>query len=136
MTRTVAALPVIVMLWLASVIAGPAVALAEPPPPCFYTLSPPSVVEEQGATLVTATVEPTRCGFPAEPRFGVACVQRQGDNSHVTCTQGKGTDVAHVFVAFQPGATYVATGRACGGWVGISETGVPCQQLGPISATL
>jgi hypothetical protein len=115
---------------LASAVVAATVATAEPPPPCSYVLSPPQLTE---ANTVTVTVAPAECGFPAAPGFAVACVQRQGDS--VTCSQGRGETPAAVSLPVSPGATYVATGRGCGSWAGISDTTPNCQYLGPISAT-
>lgn len=85
--------------------------------------------------MVTATVIPSDCAFPGSPRYGVACMQRQGDQSVVQCTQGRGEDAAQVFAPYSPG-TYVSTGRGCGSWAGINEPAPDCQLLGPIAATL
>ena len=114
---------------------GATVAHAGPPPPCSYTLSPPEVVQVGGASMVTATVAPAVCGFPGNPRQGVACLQRQGGQSPVQCTQGRGEEAAQVYAPYSPG-TYVSTGRGCGGWAGINEPAPDCQLLGPITAAL
>lgn len=108
----------------------------EPPPPCAYTLSPPAVVHVDGTDMVSATVSPTGCGAPADPRFSVACLQRQDDASPIQCNQGRGTQPAQVLAPFRPGATYVATGRGCGGWMGAREAAPLCQILGPLTAPL
>lgn len=112
------------------------VARAEPAPPCAFTLSPPAVVHVDGADMVSVTVSPDACGAPADPRFSVACVQRQGNASPVLCNQGRGAQPAQVLTPFRPGSTYVATGRACGGWMGIAEIAPQCQALGPLAAPL
>lgn len=109
---------------------------AGPPPPCSYALSPPAVVQVDGAAVVTATVAPADCGYPANPRMAVACVQRQGDETTMRCIQGKGEEPARVFAPYQPGATYVSSGRGCGGWTGITEIAPDCLPLGPLTATL
>lgn len=115
--------------------AGVAVAHAEPPPPCSYTLSPPEVVQVDGASMVTAMVTASGCGFPASPRRSVACVQSQSDNSVIHCAQGRDEDAARAYAPYHPGATYVSTGRGCGAWAGINEPAPDCQILGPFTAT-
>ncbi|WP_135452774.1 hypothetical protein [Mycobacterium sp. DL99] len=112
------------------------VAHAEPPPPCAFTLSPPAVVHVDGADMVSVTVAPAACGAPADPRFSVACVQRQDNASPIQCNQGRGAQPAEVLTPYRPGATYVSTGRGCGGWMGIAEIAPQCQVLGPLSAPL
>ncbi|MBP3083643.1 hypothetical protein [Mycolicibacterium fortuitum] len=126
------------VLLSAVVIAGftAAPAHADPAPPCAFTLSPPSVVHVDGADMVSVTVSPDACGAPANPRFSVACVQRQDNASPVQCNQGKGATPAEVRTPYRPGATYVSTGRGCGGWMGIAEIAPQCQVLGPLSAPL
>ncbi|MBU9763567.1 hypothetical protein FR943_06895 [Mycobacterium sp. TNTM28] len=124
----------VVIAGLASVPA--ATAHADPAPPCAFTLSPPAVVHVDGAAMVSVTVTPSACGAPADPRFSVACVQRQDNASPVQCNQGRGTQPAQVLAPFEPGATYVSTGRGCGGWMGIAEIAPQCQLLGPLSAPL
>jgi hypothetical protein len=114
---------------------GAAVAHAGPPAPCSYTLSPPEVVQVDGATMVTATVTPTDCAFPGSPRQSVACLQRQDGQSVVECTQGRGENASQVYAPYSPG-TYVSTGRGCGAWAGINEPAPDCQLLGPVTATL
>lgn len=121
-------------LVIAGAIATPA--HAEPAPPCAFTLSPPAIVHVDGADMVSATVSPAACGAPADPRFTVACVQRQDNASPIQCNQGRGAQPAEVLTPFRPGATYVATGRGCGGWLGIREIAPQCQVLGPLSAPL
>lgn len=119
---------------IAGVIATPA--HAEPAPPCTFALSPPAVVHVDGGDMVSVTVSPDACGAPANPRFTVACVQRQDNASPVQCNQGRGTQPAQVLTPYRPGAAYVATGRGCGGWMGIAEIAPQCQSLGPLSAPL
>ncbi|MGV0737225.1 hypothetical protein ABQF35_10510 [Mycobacterium syngnathidarum] len=109
---------------------------AEPAPPCAFTLSPPAVVHVDGAAMVSVTVSPSACSAPADPRFSVACVQRQDNASPVQCNQGRGTRPAEVLSPYRPGAAYVASGRGCGGWMGIAEIAPQCQVLGPLSASL
>jgi hypothetical protein len=84
--------------------------------------------------MVTATVTPSECGFPARPGQAVACVQ-PGD-SVMSCVQGSGNDPAQVYTPYRPGDTYVSTGRGCGAWAGIMELTPNCQILGPLTATL
>ncbi|MFV8166506.1 hypothetical protein ACNQVK_31135 [Mycobacterium sp. 134] len=121
-------------LVIAGAIATPA--HAEPAPPCAFTLSPPAIVHVNGTDMVSATVSPAACGAPADPRFTVACVQRQDNASPIQCNQGRGAQPAQVLTPFRPGATYVSTGRGCGGWMGIREIAPQCQVLGPLSAPL
>lgn len=112
-----------------------AVAHAEPPVPCAFTLSAPEVVQVNGADMVTATATTAGCGPGAGPYLNVACVQPQASDLTNQCTQAHGTDAAQVFVPYRPGLTYVATGRGCGAWIGQSPAPL-CQVLGPNSATL
>ncbi|WP_454788583.1 hypothetical protein [Mycolicibacterium lutetiense] len=119
---------------IAGAIAAPA--HAEPAPPCAFALSPPAVVHVDGADMVSATVAPTACGAPADPRFSVACLQRQDNASPIQCNQGRGAQPAQVLTPYRPGATYQSTGRGCGGWMGIAEIAPQCQVLGPLLAPL
>ncbi|KUI24951.1 hypothetical protein AU196_06530 [Mycobacterium sp. IS-1742] len=113
-------------------VAGTAVAHAQPVPPCTYSLSAPVVVDNS----VAATVAPAECAWPAAPGFSVACLQLSGTASPTTCMQSHGRDSAQVLLApYVPGASYTATGRGCGRWVGQPPAHL-CQQLGPVSATL
>ncbi|CAN5468894.1 hypothetical protein BH09ACT7_BH09ACT7_42870 [soil metagenome] len=136
MIRSVLAVPAALALVMGGV-GTAAVTHAEPPPPCAYTLSPPQVVQVDSTSMVTATVAIGNCvAPPAGPSLNVACVQLQGANSVMHCTQAHGTDAAQVFFApYQPGATYVATGRGCPSWIGQSIAPL-CQILGPETATL
>lgn len=109
---------------------------AEPAPPCTFALSPPAVIHVDGADMVSATVSPAACGAPADPRMTVACVQRQDNASPIQCNQGRGAQPAEVRTPYRPGATYVSTGRGCGGWLGIREIAPQCQVLGPLAAPL
>ncbi len=111
------------------------IAHAQPaPPPCNYTLTPPQVVQVSGTSMVTATVAPAACN-QSIPYLSVACLQLQGSDGPGQCAQNNGLLAAQVFYApYQPGATYVSTGRGC------ANTGNPplgvCQPLGPVTATL
>ncbi|MET0702715.1 MAG: hypothetical protein ABWY93_23945 [Mycobacterium sp.] len=136
MIRSVLAFWAMSAVVLGGVVVAP-VASAEPPPPCAFTLSPPQVVQVDGASMVTTTVAIGNCVVPpAGPTLSVACVQLQAPNAATQCTQAHGTDAAQVFYApYQPGATYVATGRGCPSWIGQSIAPL-CQILGPESATL
>jgi hypothetical protein len=117
-------------------LAVPGVAAAEPAPPCSYTLTPPHVEQIAGTAMVTATLTPSACGFPASPYQGVACLQIQGEDSAKQCAQARGFAPAHVVLGpYRPGATYVATGRGCGSWAG-NLPAPDCQLLGPDVATL
>jgi hypothetical protein len=113
------------------------VASAEPPPPCAFTLSPPEVVQVDGVSMVTASVVIGNCVVPpAGPTLSVACMQLQAANAPTQCAQAHGTDAAQVFYGpYQPGATYISTGRGCPSWLGQS-TAPLCQLLGPQTATL
>jgi len=135
MSRTAMVLSGIVIAGLTG-FSGAAVAHAGPPPPCSYTLSPPQVTQLDGVSMVTATVTPAECGFPARPGLAVSCVQPQGPGSVASCSQGSGEDPAQVYVPYHPGTTYVSTGRACGAWAGIRELASDWQLLGPLTATL
>lgn len=109
---------------------------AEPAPPCTFALSPPTVIHVDGADMVSVTVSPAACEAPADPRMTVACVQRQDNASPIQCNQGRGAQPAEVRTPYRPGATYVSTGRGCGGWMGIREIAPQCQVLGPLAAPL
>ena len=129
-------LPMVVTAAAALALAGTVgVADAEPgPPPCWYTLSPPHVVELSGTRAVTATLAPAGCDRSVT-YLSVACLQLQGSDGPGQCAEGPGILPAQVY--YQPyrrGATYIATGRGC------ATTGNPpqpvCQSNGPITATL
>lgn len=101
---------------------------------CAVTLTAPTVVDQSGTPMVTATVQPAECNR-AEPITQVACLQVQGGTAPPLCASKHGTDTAKVYFSpYQPGATYVATGRVC------ANAGNPpttyCQTAGPITATL
>ncbi len=86
--------------------------------------------------MVTATVAPGQCGWPAAPAFSVACLQLKGGDAAAQCTQAHGANPAQIYFSpYRPGATYEATGRGCGSWAG-HEPAPDCQQLGPTAATL
>ena len=118
-------------------IAGASGAHAQPPPPpgpCNFTLSPPQMVQVGGVAKVTATLTPAGCVDPWRPKYGVACVYLQGGAGQ--CTQSRGPDTAQVFFEpYQPGATYVSSGRGCGAIFDFT-TDPTCQAVGPINATL
>lgn len=120
---------VVVMAAAAGVVG---VAHAGPLPPCSFTLSAPQVVRIAGADMVTATVVPDQCGWPAAASFSVACLQPNADGSGMTCMQGRGADRAQVFTPYRLGTSYTASGRGCGAWDG-HETAPDCQILGPIT---
>jgi hypothetical protein len=116
--------------------AAAGVASAEPPPPCGFTLSPPEVVQVNGASMVTATVAPDVCIVPpAGPSLNVACLQLLGVDTGGTCAQSRGTDTAQVYVPYRPG-TYAARGRGCPSWIGQANGAPICQLLGPVNAPL
>ena len=100
-----------------------------PPPPCSFALSAPTRVGD----TVTATVQSTGCAALAVPYSAVACLGPNG-NAGTRCEQAQGGDPAQVSVPYAPGVTFVATGRGCAGWDGLSPAS-DCQQLGPNSAT-
>jgi hypothetical protein len=120
----------------ASLLAPAGFAAADPTPaaPCDYTLTAPHVVRVSGTDMVTASISPAACAR-ANVYLSVACVQVQGSQEAARCEQNNGPLVAQVFFApYQPGATYVSTGRGC------ATTGNPpqpvCQPVGPFTATL
>lgn len=114
---------------------GITAARAEPPPPCSFTLSAPEVVQVDGVAMVTATLGPDACGFPAGPSLSIACLQLQGVDTGGTCTQAHGSDPAQIYVPYRPGGTYASSGRGCPSWAGQSPAQW-CQILGPVTATL
>ncbi len=109
---------------------------AGPPPPCSFTLSPPEVVQISGVDMVTASVAPDGCGPPATPAESVACLQMLAGDRVTRCYPSDSSGSAQIyFEPYVPGATYIATGRGCGAWIG--QLAAPdCQRLGPYSATL
>jgi hypothetical protein len=133
--RMVRALAIIIAAALP--LAGSAVAAAEPTPapsPCAYRLSPPQVVGVSGTSMVTATLSVAGCDA-ATTYLSVVCIQVEGGSGPGSCGENNGILTAQVyFTPYQPGATYVSTGRGC------ATTGNPpqptCQPLGPKSATL
>ncbi|CAA0131968.1 Uncharacterised protein [Mycolicibacterium vanbaalenii] len=134
MTRPAFTLSIAVAAAFACV-SGATPAVAGPPPPCTFTLTSPQVVQVAGGSAVTATLEPDQCGPPATPATSVACLQMQGD-AVKRCHPSDGTGRAQVFFEpFVAGATYVATGRGCGAWIG-QPPAPDCQLLGPYSAAL
>ncbi|WP_370330126.1 hypothetical protein [Mycolicibacterium hippocampi] len=135
MARPTFALSVAVTAAFACV-SGATPALAGPPPPCSFTLTPPQVVQVAGVSTVTATLAPDQCGPPATPAASVACLEMPGGNAVKRCYPSDGTGRAQVF--FEPyvaGATYIATGRGCGAWIG-QPPAPDCQLLGPYAAAL
>jgi hypothetical protein len=110
---------------------------AQPPPnpgPCNFTLSPPQMVQVDGVAKVTATMTPAGCLAPWRPKYGVACLHIQGGAGQ--CTQSRGPETAQVFFEpYQPGATYVSSGRGCGAIFDFT-TDPSCLAVGPINATL
>lgn len=133
MIRLSLVLPVALTAAALTTVAGAAVAHAEPPPPCAFTLSAPEVVQVNGVDMVTATATTAGCGPGAGPYLNVACIQ--GGDLPNQCTQAHGTDAAQVYAPYRPGQTYVATGRGCAAWIGQSPAPL-CQVLGPYSAAL
>lgn len=114
---------------------GAPLAHAGPPPPCSFTLTAPQVVQVAGVATVTATLSPAECGPPAQPATSVACLQMQGDGVP-RCYPSDASGTARVFLdPYVAGATYVATGRGCGAWIG-QPPAPDCQPMGPVSATL
>jgi hypothetical protein len=84
--------------------------------------------------VVTATLSPAGCDRSVA-YLTVACVQLQGSDGPGQCAQQNGILTAQVFYQpYQPGATYIATGRGC------ATTGNPpqpvCQPMGPVTTTL
>ena len=112
-----------------------AVAGAEPAdPPCTFTLSAPHVVQVSGTDMVAVTMTPTDC-TGGTPYQAVACVEIQGSPGPQQCVQNNGLLTARAYYSpYQPGATYVATGRGC------ATSGNPpepvCLPSGPLTATL
>ncbi|MCV7222351.1 hypothetical protein [Mycolicibacterium elephantis] len=101
---------------------------------CDYRLSAPYVVDVSGTAMVTATLEPGACD-QATVFSTVACVQLEGAAGPGQCRSNNGNLPARVYYgAYQPGATYVSTGRGCA-TVGNPPQPV-CQPTGPITATL
>lgn len=105
-----------------------AVANAGPPPPCWFSISPPTVE----ADSVTANVQTQGCAAGAAAYLSVACLQPAG--GVIQCAQARG-DGARISVPYQPGVSYTATGRGCGNWVFLPPS-PGCQTLGPEIAAL
>ena len=131
MKRFVLVLPVLVV----AALAGAAPSVADPAEPgCTVTLTAPEVTDQSGTPMVTATARPAACNR-AEPMMQVACLQMQGSPTPPKCMSKDGPNTARVYLApYQPGATYVATGRSC------ANAGNPpttyCRTAGPITAML
>jgi len=104
---------------------GPAPA----PPPCSFTLSTPI----RDGDAVIATVRTARRLDRRDHRVAVACL-RPDAGAATRCEQAQGDDPARVSVPYTPGVSFVATGRGCAGWAGLSPA-PDCQLLGPNSAT-
>lgn len=135
MMRAVMSLGATVMMASAGLV-GAGAAHAGPQPPCSFSLTPPQVIQVDGAAVVAATTAPAACGFPADPYSSVACVRIVGVDSAGQCSQGRGGQPAQVHYApYRPGAVYESTGRGCGRWAG-NLPAPNCQTLGPLSATL
>lgn len=103
-------------------------------PPCSFTLSAPHVVQVSGTDMVAVTMSPSHCNG-GTPYQSVACVELQGGPAPQRCVQNNGLLPARAYYSpYQPGATYVATGRGC------ATAGNPpqpsCQPTGPFTATL
>ena len=117
-------------------ISGAGSVQAQPPPPgtlCSFTLSPPHVVQVDGADMVTATVTPAGCAGAFRPRSSVVCVQ--GSDASTQCSQGRDEATAQVFTPYRPGASYTSTGRGLGSL--FNDASEPnWQLLGPITAAL
>jgi len=113
----------------------PATASAEPAAAsCNFSLSAPQVVDVSGTAMVTATMQPTSCdgGVPYQ---SVVCVQKQGSSGPGQCRQNNGMLTAQVYFSpYEPGATYVVTGRGCA-YSGNPPTGV-CAPADAVSAAL
>ncbi len=118
-----------------SFLSVPVVADAEPAdPPCTFTLSAPHVVQVSGTDMVAVTMSPSGCDG-GTPYQSIACVELQGNTGPENCVQNNGLLTARAYYSpYQPGATYVATGRGC------STSGNPpepvCEPSGPLAATL
>ena len=84
-------------------------------------------------SVITATAELAGCGPAGGPYLAVACLLGADGVTH--CTQGRGADPAVISVPYQPGVTYIATGRGCPIWLG-QNVAPDCQILGPLTATL
>ncbi len=112
-----------------------ATAAADPDePPCSFTLSAPHVVHVSGTDMVAVTMSPSNCDG-GTPYQSIACVELQGNAGPENCVQNNGLLTARAYYSpYQPGATYVATGRGC------STSGNPpepvCEPSGPLTATL
>jgi hypothetical protein len=134
MSRTVNLTLVAVSLAMAAV-GGTAPANSQPPA-CGYTLSPPQVVQTPSGSTVTATVTLVDCAGSFRPELSVACVHVAGQDSQGVCAQARGPAVAQAyFQPYQPGATYISSGRGCGTlYYDMLEPN--CQPLGPINARL
>ncbi|WP_083410687.1 hypothetical protein [Mycolicibacterium rutilum] len=113
----------------------PSTAAAQPETaPCDYNLSAPHVVRVGSTDMVAVTMAPAGCDG-ATPYMSVACVQLEGSPGPGRCRQNNGPLTAVVYYSpYQPGATYVATGRGC------ATKGNPpqpfCGTTGPVTATL
>ena len=75
---------------------GAAVAHAGLNAPCDYAISGPEVVQVDGAAQVSVSVEPVSCGWPAESRRSIACLQELGAGSPTTCVPADGDSACSV----------------------------------------
>lgn len=106
-----------------------------PEPSCTYTLSPPSVVQVSGATMVTATLTPFPCTGSINPNSMTVCVSMQGDSSTGQCaSEAKPVPAQVYFAPYRPGAVYTSRGTGCGSvYTGTQSV---CTTVGPFTATL
>lgn len=101
---------------------------------CVYTLSPASLVQVSGTTMVTATLTPYPCTGSISPNYMSVCVKPGSDASAGRCGFSAVPTYAEVFVPYTPGTTYTVTGTGCGSVY--STQGSLCASEGPVKTTL
>jgi hypothetical protein len=92
---------------------------ASPPAPggagvCSYAFDGPRVVRLSGVPYVEAGLHATECTVRGHPTTTV-CLSVEGDNSAGRCQTHGATIPTFVYYPYQPGATYIATGKGCYG---------------------
>lgn len=101
---------------------------------CSFILTPPSVVQVSGLSLVSATLQPGPCTMEAQPNLSVVCLSVAGGDSQGECASKNGQNPAEVRYPYQPGTTYILRAQGCAGLFQPPYT--ICQNFGPTRATL
>jgi hypothetical protein len=106
---------------------------------CSFVLVPPKVVSVAGTNYVTATVHAGSCTAHAHVE-SIVCLSIEGDDSAGQCEWGYDPNVAVVYYAYRPGATYLVKGQGCTDVLeGSDSPAMPttvCQDIGTSRVTL